>query len=331
MTKISLPQKDRTTRGPLSRSEGLFSDLGPVGWAECGRMARVCSGSGCVCPPAVEAAVEALRSGLERCYAGSFGNSARASMAPQALAICRRTNRSASWKSCLRPRGARLQNACAKCKRIGGSSSNHTDRAYCAADSSTASSTPCSCNQIRSWCNWLGMVANRRHVMNAGPHIHSCRMRMNYFQSRIFRSQIAVPILSSPSGSATTACRSSSLHSSLEKWNPVRTGDERFKKSPQRGQRDVVDALAAMRAIASTGAMLFTGHKGTSGKSALARRTKPSTRLANTAAPRQVSPAFRDQSVVREKYPVRERTVTPGIFGRIAIFRNVSSFIEFDG
>jgi len=35
--------------------------------------------------------------------------------------------------------------------------------------------------------------------------------------------------------------------------------------------------------------MLFTGHKGTSGKSALARRTESSTRLANSTAPRQVS------------------------------------------
>jgi hypothetical protein len=48
-------------------------------------------------------------------------------------------------------------------------------------------------------------------------------------------------------------------------------------------------ALATMPAIASTGAMLFTGHKGTSGKSALARRTESSTRLANTAVQRQVS------------------------------------------
>ena len=44
-----------------------------------------------------------------------------------------------------------------------------------------------------------------------------------------------------------------------------------------------------MPAIASTGAMLFTGHKGTSGKSALARRTESSTRVANTAVRRQVS------------------------------------------
>ena len=42
-------------------------------------------------------------------------------------------------KSCLRPRGARLVNACAKCKRMWGSSSIHTDRQYCAVDSITAS------------------------------------------------------------------------------------------------------------------------------------------------------------------------------------------------
>src|SRR5215469_1074733 len=42
-------------------------------------------------------------------------------------AISRRTSRSASLKSYLRPRGARLENACAKCKPICGSSSSHTD------------------------------------------------------------------------------------------------------------------------------------------------------------------------------------------------------------
>jgi hypothetical protein len=74
------------------------------------------------------------------------------------------------------------------------------------------------------------------------------------------------------------------------KWNPVRAGDERFRKSPQRGQRAVLSTtLATMPAIASTGAMLFTGHKGTSGKSALARRTESSTRLANTDGAAQVS------------------------------------------
>jgi hypothetical protein len=35
-------------------------------------------------------------------------------------------SRSASLKSCLRPRGARLENAWAKCKRMWGSNSNHT-------------------------------------------------------------------------------------------------------------------------------------------------------------------------------------------------------------
>jgi hypothetical protein len=32
-----------------------------------------------------------------------------------------------------------------------------------------------------------------------------------------------------------------------------------------------------------------------------------------------------------EKYPVRERTVMPACFGRIAILRNVSSRIGFEG
>jgi hypothetical protein len=41
----------------------------------------------------------------------------------------------------LRPRGARLENACANCKRMYGSNSNHTDRRYWAADSMTASFT----------------------------------------------------------------------------------------------------------------------------------------------------------------------------------------------
>ena len=50
----------------------------------------------------------------------------------------------------------------ARCKRMYGSNSNHTDRQYWAVDSITASSTPCSRNQIKSRCNSLGMVTNRR-------------------------------------------------------------------------------------------------------------------------------------------------------------------------
>jgi hypothetical protein len=48
------------------------------------------------------------------------------------------------------PRGARFENACARCKRMYGSNSDHTDRQYWAVDSITASSTPCSRNQIES-------------------------------------------------------------------------------------------------------------------------------------------------------------------------------------
>src|SRR5215468_3646096 len=64
----------------------------------------------------------------------------------------------------LAPRGARLENACAKCKPICGSSSRHTDPQYCAVDSITASSTLCSCNQIRNRSNSLGSVTNRRRA-----------------------------------------------------------------------------------------------------------------------------------------------------------------------
>jgi hypothetical protein len=56
-------------------------------------------------------------------------------------AISRRTHRSASRKSCLRPW---VEKAWAKCKSICGSNSNHTDRQYCAVDSMTASWAPCS-------------------------------------------------------------------------------------------------------------------------------------------------------------------------------------------
>src|SRR5215470_7943577 len=42
--------------------------------------------------------------------------------------------------------------------------SSHTDRQYCAVDSITASSTPCSSNQIRNRCNSLGSVTNRRRA-----------------------------------------------------------------------------------------------------------------------------------------------------------------------
>ena len=77
-------------------------------------------------------------------------------------AINRRANRSASLKSCLRPRGARLEKACARCRVICGSSSSHTDRQYCAVDSITASSTPNSLSHFDKRCNSVGIVVKRR-------------------------------------------------------------------------------------------------------------------------------------------------------------------------
>jgi hypothetical protein len=46
---------------------------------------------------------------------------------------------------------------------------------------------------------------------------------------------------------------------------------------------------------------------------------------------RTVEQVLGDQSSDLEKYPVRERTVMPASFGRIAILRNVSSRIGFEG
>jgi hypothetical protein len=59
-------------------------------------------------------------------------------------------------------RGARLENACARCKHICGSNSSHNDRQYCAVDSITASSTLRSCSHVDKRRNSPGMVANRR-------------------------------------------------------------------------------------------------------------------------------------------------------------------------
>src|SRR5215469_1611936 len=79
-------------------------------------------------------------------------SSPRTKLKINSSAMSRRTNRSASLKSCLCPRGARLENACANCKRRYGSNSSHTVRQYCAVDSMTASSTLCSRNQIDNRC-----------------------------------------------------------------------------------------------------------------------------------------------------------------------------------
>lgn len=107
------------------------------------------------------------------------------------LAIKRRTNRSASLKSCLRPRGTRLENACAKCKRMWGSSSSHTDRHYWAVDSITASSTPCSRNHVSRRCNSLGMVTNRRHAGFSSFHVNVWAAGPSQLKTRsLFRFEV---------------------------------------------------------------------------------------------------------------------------------------------
>jgi hypothetical protein len=91
------------------------------------------------------------------------------------LATSRFTRRSASRKSLLRPRGPRLDCACAKCSvpdlrlapsrfsRSGfqyRSSASQTGLQYCAVDSMTASSTSCSSSHAASLRSWSGLLPN---------------------------------------------------------------------------------------------------------------------------------------------------------------------------
>ena len=122
------------------------------------------------------------------------------------FAISRRTSRSASLKSCLRPRGARLENAWAQCKRMWGSNSNHTDRQYCAVDSITASSTPCSRSQINNRCRSLGMVANHRRSGFASGVVASITTTISTFLCTSIPA-ILYDIASSWRGSGRTRAR----------------------------------------------------------------------------------------------------------------------------
>src|SRR6516164_444477 len=85
-------------------------------------------------------------------------------------ATCRRSKRSASRKSCFRPLGARLENACAKCKRMYGSNSAQTGFQYSAVDSMTASFTPRSCSQSdKPWRSIVVVPKRRRSSSPFGP------------------------------------------------------------------------------------------------------------------------------------------------------------------
>jgi len=138
------------------------------------------------------------------------------------LAISRRTNRSASLKSCLRPRGARLENACAKCKRMWGSSSSHTDRQYCAVDSITASSTPCSRNHVKRRCNSLGMVTNRRRAGFSSGILASTTTTINTF---LCTSIPATFIASSWRGSGRTHAKIDTMRGLTGEKSPLHSFD----------------------------------------------------------------------------------------------------------
>src|SRR5208337_2537831 len=60
-----------------------------------------------------------------------------------------------------------------------------------------------------------------------------------------------------------TACLLSFRLLPVEKWDPVRPGDDKVKESLHRGHKRLSSrrALATMSVIASTGAMLLSGHK----------------------------------------------------------------------
>src|SRR5262249_1200104 len=75
----------------------------------------------------------------------------------------RRRNRTASRKSYFRPLGARLEKACARCKRMYGSNSIPTGFQYGAVDSRTTSVTPCSRSQPDKQRRSLVVVPKRRH------------------------------------------------------------------------------------------------------------------------------------------------------------------------
>src|SRR6266566_1503591 len=106
-------------------------------------------------------------------------------------------------------------------------------------------------------------IAIRPHsdVMHAVPHIDPRCMRMDYFQPRVLRLQSPRPFFSLfPIPPHFSVCHD--FRSSLEDWNPVRPADDRLKnlsngvKGPS-----ALTVLATMPAIASTGAMLLSGHE----------------------------------------------------------------------
>jgi hypothetical protein len=100
---------------------------------------------------------------------------------------------------------------------------------------------------------------------------------MNHLRTGVLGLQNVAPTPSSPSAYATTLCLLASLFSFLKFRDPVRPGDERLKtlsNGVEGTSTSISMPLATMSVIASTGAMLLSGHRGASAKSALACRTE---------------------------------------------------------
>src|SRR5438105_6059401 len=120
-------------------------------------------------------------------------------------ARCRLTRRSASLKSCLRPRGARLENACANCSFMCGSSSIHTGLQYCAVDSITASPAPCASSHRRNRCSSPAVLPKRRRAATC-PACSACTSSTITISTFLCTSipAIVVPILASWCGNGRT-------------------------------------------------------------------------------------------------------------------------------
>src|SRR6266403_5396059 len=97
--------------------------------------------------------------------------------------------------------------------------------------------------------------------MHSIPYIDPRCVRMDYLQTRVLRLQSLSPFLSflpvPPQFFVGHVSRSS-----WKDWDPARPGDDRLRNLSNGVKGSSVSTvLATMPAVASTGAMLFSGHE----------------------------------------------------------------------
>src|ERR1039458_607082 len=121
-------------------------------------------------------------------------------------------------------------------------------------------------------------VGSYGDVMHAIAHIDPRRMRMDYFQTRVLGLQTPRPFLSLfPATPQLHVCHPPLLS---ERRNPVRPGDDRFRKSLQRGRRTIAtDSPCHHASDRQYRSPAFIRARSTNGKSALARRTESAIRF----------------------------------------------------